>query len=431
MIYKFLAIPAMMPGCYCTFRMLDMVVPVKHPVRLSLTGAALSCMLWGINNMVLPRPNVMLELLTGLANILVILVLLPRKDFFKATLVQLAFQGTQTVTVMIVLLVVKGLLGGDFAAIITAGNPKHVCMCLIASLLTFPAVYGVARLLRRLLPAIRSGARYAWFLIIPFTQVALLNLASRPALDVGEYAGYKLTLVYCIFLSMAADIACIFTYRKLRQMERMELTAAQSEKALEAQVAYYQELQEQILAVNRIRHDLNNQLQAARYLLEKGNTAEVYGQLDRLQSAIREHVGSRFSDNPVVDAVVSVKAEQCARQGISLETGILLPGNLKIENVHLCSIFSNLLDNSIHGIQEAGCENAVIRLRSDVHGDFLTVSCVNPAVQPKKKASGDVLRRHGLGLDILEHIARIYDGRLESGFQDGSYSTVVILKNPE
>ena len=292
-------------------------------------------------------------------------------------------------------------------------------------------MYLAGRGLKRVLPKIRLNLEYLWFVTIPISQVLLLNLAARPAFSIKSHGGFSLALFLCIPLSIAADISSIIVYRKLRNLENLKVTVEQAEKAIDDQTRHYNNLQAQILAVNQLRHDLNNQLQTARYLLQRGDTEEAFRQLDQLETVAQKRIGPSYSDNLVVDAVLTVKAQQCSRLGIGLDASLVLPRELRIENAHLCSLFSNLLDNSIQGIRATGLPEGRIQLRSDVQGGYLTVVCSNPAVPSEKKKSRDVLRQHGLGLEILESLTKKYDGHMASELKDGVYTTRISLKNPE
>lgn len=129
----------------------------------------------------------------------------------------------------------------------------------------------------------------------------------------------------------------------------------------------------------------------------------------------------------MVDAVLKNKESVCREQGIRMEVTVELPNELPVETSCLCSIFSNLLDNSIHGVQESGAADQYIELWAGIRAGCLYVHCVNPAVKPKKTVIGNDLRRHGLGLEILEQLARRYAGSLQTRFENDRFEAIMIL----
>ena len=54
---------------------------------------------------------------------------------------------------------------------------------------------------------------------------------------------------------------------------------------------------------------------------------------------------------PVVNDVLSEKNKVCMNDGVELSVDLDFPPVLQVEPLHLCSIFSNLLDNAINGVK--------------------------------------------------------------------------------
>lgn len=230
-----------------------------------------------------------------------------------------------------------------------------------------------------------------------------------------------------MLLSIVADVVFVFDMWKVQQSEVLRQQVRMANEQLDVQTDYYRQLQESILTVNQIRHDLNNQLQAAYQLMDSGETGLARQQLGQVQSSLGSRVGPRFSSNLTVDAVLSHKERVCREKGIALSINTELPPEMPIENAHLCSIFSNLLDNSIQGVLENGAENKGIDLHALVRGNCLTVSCKNPAGKPARSHGSDPLRAHGLGLGILGTIASKYGGTLDTEYTDGAFQVFLCL----
>ena len=267
-----------------------------------------------------------------------------------------------------------------------------------------------------------------YFMSIPCSQAALLAMLTENIGALNQIHGWILILTAAL-LCIGADFASILGYRKILELQLIADQVQQAEQQLRTQNEYYGEMQESILKVNRIRHDLNNQLKTAYYLLEQGHSEEVRAQLDTLKSCIQDHVGTRYCENLMVDAVLREKAARCRQLEIPLELHVLVPADLNIESAHLCSAFSNLLDNCIAAAQKAGPGSGPIRLRSDVHKGYLTISCSNPSVPPRQETRQDILRRHGLGLEILGRLSKLHSGSFETDFRDGRFYVSLILKN--
>ncbi len=66
-----------------------------------------------------------------------------------------------------------------------------------------------------------------------------------------------------------------------------------------------------------------------------------------------------------------------------------------------------------------------ISVKCDYSGDYMNVLVKNSADKNQKKKIRS--SEHGWGMKILDDIAQQYNGRLEYGFKDGIYSTMVSL----
>lgn len=279
------------------------------------------------------------------------------------------------------------------------------------------------------------------FLVYLYSMFLSTIILSLVASRVAGYWGISFdaltdvhTVAYSVMTLITSCVTCItmyLAYLILKKQVQLENQIRMADEQMKTQINYYRQLQENILRVNQIRHDLSNQLQAAYYLLEQGEQAQVREQLDQLKDNIHNKIGPKYCANLMVDAVLTDKQRICQEQGIHLDVHAQLPSDVPIDSTHLCSAFSNLLDNSIQGVLECGTEEKQIELRTAVQRNCLIIHCLNSAKAPSKKHSSDPLRLHGLGLGILEHFASSYNGSLSTGYHDGKFDTTLILRFPE
>ena len=115
--------------------------------------------------------------------------------------------------------------------------------------------------------------RQLFFLPIPISQILLMNVINRLISYAGGIGDIQLTYAFGVLLSIVADVVFVFGMWKVQQSEVLRQQVRMANEQLDVQTDYYRQLQESILTVNQIRHDLNNQLQAAYQLMDSGETA--------------------------------------------------------------------------------------------------------------------------------------------------------------
>lgn len=434
MLLPFLNFLAILPSTIFTYYYLTKAVPVKKPRFFILLLTAIMETFWIINNYVFEDSSVPFDILSFIVGVVCLGIFIDSAYWISGALCYCCLSLSQylvPILVLVALVPAFNACGIPTETLTRMDSYWYALMSLICTLLSWPYMALVAKLGKRWSRPIRISPWLLTNLAVPISQVALLNMCIRLISAPEDFHGYTTALFFGAVCCIVADVVMIcgiYRYLQSRQMQdHMKLLQEQ----LELQQSYYRQMQENIQQINHIRHDLSNQLQAAYQLLQNGHSDHVRTQLDDLQQNLREKVGPSYCANLMVDVVLSDKARTCRELGIRLDVAVELPKELSINSSHLCSIFSNLLDNSIKGIQESGTTQPYIDLRASICAGCLSIHCFNPANAQKTKVSHDPLRRHGLGLDILSHLAKEYNGSLQTQLLDGTFQTVMILSLPE
>ncbi|MBQ1472029.1 MAG: GHKL domain-containing protein, partial [Eubacterium sp.] len=104
-----------------------------------------------------------------------------------------------------------------------------------------------------------------------------------------------------------------------------------------------------------------------------------------------------------------------------------VPEDLAVSGTDLCSLFSNLLDNAADAVDSLEPQRKTISLSSDLEGNVFTVRCENPypgeeSIRPSHRPDG-----HGLGLSILEDLAKRHQGELSISTEKDIFTATVWL----
>ncbi len=155
------------------------------------------------------------------------------------------------------------------------------------------------------------------------------------------------------------------------------------------------------------------------YILAKELTAELMDQV----SATKEYP---FCSNSVINAVLTNKQHLCEQQSISFRAEISIQDCSLINKIHLCSVFSNLLDNAIHACENLPLEAPrFVTITAKQHGDYLHVKVLNTSPSPTEKSP---TFGHGYGQKILTDIASLYHGEFFTEFKDSIYKAAISLQ---
>ncbi len=408
-------------------------LPVRWPGGLVWGGTSVMTLLWAVNNYVLKNGVALLDIVIIFLFVFGFPCLVEKGHRLKGLLTTTIFMAIEVVMMNCLALVafpIAEQLGYPAEYLVdrttSFGNAIMILIC-------FPTIFFptwiVSRILRRSFTDRQFSVWILCFLPVPISQGVILNLITRMRPYTNNVLGMDPAFAVAFLASVAADIGFFYGVNRVQKAERLRRQIRAAEEQLQIQNNYYRQLRENILTINQIRHDLTNQLQAAYALLEQGEQDKARSHLDQLQTGVRDRVGPKFCPNLMVDAVLSEKNRRCREYGVRFDINAQLPQELPIESTHLCSAFSNLLDNSIQAVRDLPDGEKYIELRTALHGDHLIIRCANTADAPSPgKSKSDPLRPHGLGLDILRKIAAEYHGSLETEYHDGLFEATLILK---
>jgi len=282
------------------------------------------------------------------------------------------------------------------------------------------AFYSLLMVFRKLwkLESKEDFVSFGLFLLMPISQILLVLGAMTISIQHGySFSMYIFTGVMVGFVANLVLLRILFTnsekaalksrLMKLEQMHELERSRFESIESRQYELA-------------KIRHDFNNQLVTAFRLVEHNKNEEASGMLDALSTALTDTKDKSYCMNHVVNAVLTEKKTACEIADISLDVNIDLVEDCGIEALHLCSVFSNLLDNAINAC--LNIPHSVITISALQKGDYLHIKCINPAPADRNTKPGN-----GYGTRILSDIAEHYDGAFNVEEQNGLYYAVISL----
>jgi len=260
------------------------------------------------------------------------------------------------------------------------------------------------------------------FLIFPVSQVLMLfafdgSLSLTPSLTKDVF------IIVGAFLGLISDFIHLYILMEQGQKEDLAKKLQEIETLHRLAEVHYRSIEARRHEMAKFRHDFNNQIAAAYRLTEMGESEQVRDLLDTLKSNLSETNEYTYCGNAIVNAVLNEKTAACEAAGIRLETELDLSEEPGIQPVHLCSIFSNLIDNAIRAAGAYSGQDRFISVKAARKEYYLTIKVENSSAEPKKENSD----RKGYGQEILRDIVLHYDGEFMSDWKDGVYRAILSL----
>ena len=184
-----------------------------------------------------------------------------------------------------------------------------------------------------------------------------------------------------------------------------------------------------------VHHDLKNYLLDLQICLKEGRQDEL---ADRINSLLEKNQIYRneisHTGNTVIDALINNKYSVAIAQGLDIRCEIEPLGNLSFEDVDLCIILGNLLDNALEAVQKMGSSKGYIEVSVKKVKGALSLKVANSFDgYVKKDKKGKFLTRkddsksHGIGLESVKRTVEKYNGEMLLSEENNRFTADILL----
>lgn len=270
-------------------------------------------------------------------------------------------------------------------------------------------------------------------LTVPIGCWVLLEVIFQFGNSLTDRISAPLAASGCLFLMLImADFIALYNWltasgKELAQSKLQLRTAEMTQN-------HISQINDMYAKLSTIRHDLHNHFVAmSGYLNAKDYTAleQYIAYFTEFDMEIHEYV-----KHPVLNALISSRGAAAQKENIDFSINIVLPENLQIEDVDLCILISNILDNAFEANQKA-VKPQFINLQASVVNSYWVVACRNAThEQGRFRASGSLKSTkedegiHGIGTKQIQKIAEKYGGFVTYRHENYEFATLVTIKLP-
>ncbi len=251
----------------------------------------------------------------------------------------------------------------------------------------------------------------------------ILTFASwnfRSDMDMGLGIGILL-LEFLLFLSLEGTL---FAYHRgfEARTERFQRDILSHQ---------YEEIKEIYLNMRSWRHDYHNHLQVMKAQIAADQLEEMKQYLDALEVNLDNVDTYVKSGNLMVDAILNSKLTLAQQKGIRVNCKAILPETISIEDVDLCVLLGNLLDNALEACDVIPVEQRFLRIYMVVNRAQLYTSIQNSAKEDLNFDERHYISRkrgnHGLGMKRVKALADKYEGYLTLANEPGIFAVELTM----
>lgn len=216
----------------------------------------------------------------------------------------------------------------------------------------------------------------------------------------------------CLFLTCSVTFL-IFRFTQKYQQFLEQQAVIQDMKLSENILS---QIQVQNSQMKELKHELSNYFIYAKYLLEKKEYKDLSNYLADLSKSSVLETRVIITNNLIVNSILNQKNAYAKILGIKTEFQIALPDSLGIDDLTLCSLLGNILDNAIEACKNQ--EDSFIHFYMWTDNNHLIIKSENSTAYDILKENSHLFTTkkdadfHGNGFRILKRIIKQYNGIL-------------------
>ena len=180
------------------------------------------------------------------------------------------------------------------------------------------------------------------------------------------------------------------------------------------------------------KHDIENQFLILKDMLENDDTDSAKAYLVKLGSYVRLANRLCYTGNNAVDSIVNIKGSLAQTYGIDFICKVNIITSIKADELELCRIIGNGLDNAIEGCQRSGAANKHIWISISEEREkiFLVITNTSDKVDASvlsstKKEKGV----HGIGTGSIKSSVDRLGGLVNFDCENGIFTLNIMVQN--
>ena len=267
-----------------------------------------------------------------------------------------------------------------------------------------------------------------WILIIVIPIISIFLLQTMLDGFVGSntysYVSLGVSLAGIIFINLAM-FNFFESFEDKIKLKYLETIKQQEQENYKLLTLSYKQVRE-------FKHDIENQFLVLNDMLENNDTDSAKEYLVKLSSFVRLANRLCYTGNNAVDFIVNIKGSLAQTYGIEFICKVNIITNIKADELELCRIIGNALDNAIEGCQRAGVshKHIWISLMEEREKLFIVITNTSDKVDTSvltstKKEQG----LHGIGINSIKSSVDRLGGLVSFDYDDGIFKLNIMVRN--
>ena len=265
-------------------------------------------------------------------------------------------------------------------------------------------------------------------LVVSFLIIAVIHIIM---LD-GETDDHNKLLMASELGVVIINILCLYITTNLNETHKREEKLLIEKRRDEYSQKYAQTIKEQYDQTRRLRHDMKQYAASISTLIKSKKYDLAIEFIDKQTENLSKVETVINVENDFINAILNTKLTYAKSQSIDVLCSIEKDVS-GIEDMDLCNLLGNLLDNAIRAAEQCNIEFRLIEVKISSVGSRLIMQVKNSipnsvlSDNPELKSTKQNISEHGFGIKTIKYIAEKYNGKADFYEEDLTFISRVEL----
>jgi sensor histidine kinase regulating citrate/malate metabolism len=261
--------------------------------------------------------------------------------------------------------------------------------------------------------------------------IAIINLAANQ----GPSINMSISIFFLVFFLYFCLMFYICNLGIEKEKNEKLMTESFISKMNQLQ---YEQIINSLESLRGIKHDISNHIETLSLLINSKEYERAKEYLNTISSEIAINYKLISTGNIPVDCIISNKYTIANNKSITFDYTIHLPPKMPIDDVSICSLLGNILDNAIESCEKISNTNErFISLSIRPFKNMLLITITNSSIGDYKlNKSGKLLTTkqnktdnsyHGIGMKQIHRIVKDKKGFIRISPESDSFTLEIMI----
>lgn len=255
----------------------------------------------------------------------------------------------------------------------------------------------------------------------------------------GNYHTHFLTIIF--FLCLFLFVTLIIYVYNLGVTRKKNIQLVEDHALLQIEQNQYEQILTSVSELRTLKHDLHDHLEVLSNLIHNDDYKKASTYISEINNMLEQSHYALSSGNTAIDCIVTNKLNEARKYEIPVEYTLHLPSELPLNDVEICSLIGNLLNNAIeHCKNIEPSTKRCIQINMKPFNNMLSITISNSSDGIyKKNTNGQLLSRkeynnsiltlpeHGIGLKRVKDITEKHHGFVQIKPEENLFTVTILI----